>query len=321
MARKLRLQYEGAIYHVMSRGDHREDIFRDDHDREIFLKTIGEASAKTGWQVHAWCLMRNHFHLVIETPNANLVAGMKWLLGTYTGRFNRRHKLNGHLFSGRYKALFVDGSGNGYLKSVCDYLHLNPVRAKLLDPRQKLSAFAWSSYPEYLKTPHERRGWLRVDRVFGEHGIPKDSRAGRREFENRLEMRRKSEDGTESKTIVTNWFLGSDEFRKELLAQMGEAAGREHFGSEIRESEEDRADRILRQELNKIDCKEAALKEMPKGDPRKIKIARRLRCETTVTMAWIASRLQMGARTHASHLLYWHGKSKSKKRRSDNTKN
>ncbi len=149
------------------------------------------------------------------------------------------------------------------------------MRAKLLDPRQKLSAFAWSSYPEYLKTPHERRGWLRVDRVFGEHGIPKDSRAGRREFENRLEMRRKSEDGTESKTIVTNWFLGSDEFRKELLAQMGEAAGREHFGSEIRESEEDRADRILRQELNKIDCKEAALKEMPKGDPRKIKIARR----------------------------------------------
>ena len=94
--------------------------------------TLGEACGKTGWQVHALCLMPNHFHLVVETPQANLVAGMKWLLGTYTGRFNRRHKLFGHLFSGRYKALIVDGSGNGYLKTVCDYVHLNPARAKLL---------------------------------------------------------------------------------------------------------------------------------------------------------------------------------------------
>src|SRR5437667_8508196 len=99
----------------MNRGDHREDIFRNDQDRELFLETLGEACAKTDWQIHAWCLMRNHFHLVVETPKANLVDGMKWLLRTYTSRFNRRHKLFGHLFSGRYKSLFVDGSGNGYL--------------------------------------------------------------------------------------------------------------------------------------------------------------------------------------------------------------
>jgi len=84
MPRKLRVQYEGAIYHVMNRGDHREDIFHNDEDRQLFLKTLGEACAKTAWQVHAYCLMRNHFHLVVETPRANLVAGMKWLLGTYT---------------------------------------------------------------------------------------------------------------------------------------------------------------------------------------------------------------------------------------------
>ena len=110
MARKLRLEYPGAIYHVMNRGDHREPIFRDDHDREQFLTTLGEACAKTGWQVHAWCLMGNHFHLVVEIPQANLVAGMKWWLGVYTSRFNRRHKLFGHLFSGRYKSLIVDFS-------------------------------------------------------------------------------------------------------------------------------------------------------------------------------------------------------------------
>ena len=111
--RKLRVEYPGAIYHVMNRGDRREEIFRDDEDRLRFLGTLSEACVKTGWQVHALCLMPNHFHLVVETPQPNLVAGMKWFLGTYTARFNRRHKVFGHLFSGRYKALVVDGSGSG----------------------------------------------------------------------------------------------------------------------------------------------------------------------------------------------------------------
>jgi len=120
MARKLRVQYPGAIYHVMNRGDRREAIFSDDHDRQRFLDTLGEAREKTDWQVHAFCLMHNHFHLVLETPRANLVEGMQWFLGVYTSRFNHRHKEFGHLFSGRYKALIVDGSGSGYLKTVCD---------------------------------------------------------------------------------------------------------------------------------------------------------------------------------------------------------
>ena len=105
MPRKIRVQYPGAIYHVMSRGDRGEDVFLDDVDRQDFLKTLAEACQKTGWQLHAYCLMRNHFHLVVETPNANLVEGMRWLLSAYTIRLNHRHKLFGHVFSGRYKAL------------------------------------------------------------------------------------------------------------------------------------------------------------------------------------------------------------------------
>ena len=104
MPRQLRIEYHGVIYHVMNRGDRREAIFKDDADRERFLATLGEACLKTGWQVQAYCLMANHFHLVVETPQANLVPGMKWFLGTYTSRFNRRHELFGHLFSGRYKS-------------------------------------------------------------------------------------------------------------------------------------------------------------------------------------------------------------------------
>jgi REP element-mobilizing transposase RayT len=110
MPRQRRIQYEGAIYHLTSRGDRREEIFWDDLDRKSFLQTLGAACQKTGRQVHAYCLMSNHFHLVVETPRANLVEGMKWLLGTYTMRFNRRHKLSGHLFAGRYKSLLVDGA-------------------------------------------------------------------------------------------------------------------------------------------------------------------------------------------------------------------
>jgi REP element-mobilizing transposase RayT len=138
MPRPLRIEFEGAIYHVMNRGDRREPIFRDDADRKRFLETLGEACAKTDWQVHAFCRMVNPFHLVMETPQGNLVAGMKWFLGTYTARFNRRHKLFGHLFAGRYKALLVDAASPGYLRTVCEYVHLNPVRAKLLRLEQAL---------------------------------------------------------------------------------------------------------------------------------------------------------------------------------------
>jgi REP element-mobilizing transposase RayT len=104
----------------MNRGDRREDIFEDDDDRRRFLETLGQTCEKTGWQAHAYCLMSNHFHLVVETPQPNLVSGMKWLLGTYTSRFNRRHKEFGHVFPGRYKSLIVDGSGNGNPASHCD---------------------------------------------------------------------------------------------------------------------------------------------------------------------------------------------------------
>jgi putative transposase len=111
----------------MNRGDHREDLFRDDQDRRRFLDTLGETCVKTDWRVNAYCLMANHFPMVVETLRGDLVGGMKWFLSTYNSRYNRRHKLFGHLFSGRYKALVVDGSGNGYFRAVCGYVHLNPA--------------------------------------------------------------------------------------------------------------------------------------------------------------------------------------------------
>jgi REP element-mobilizing transposase RayT len=128
MGRKLRVDFPGPIYHVMSREDRREDIYEDDVDRQDFLKTLAEVCQKAKFDVHAYCLMSNHFHLVIETPEANLVAGMGWLLRAFTIGFNHRHQLTGQVFGRRYKAPLVEGSGSGCLKTVCDCVHLNRVR-------------------------------------------------------------------------------------------------------------------------------------------------------------------------------------------------
>ena len=303
MPRPLRIEYPGALYHVMNRGDRREDIFRDNRDRRLFLSTLEEVCVKAAWQVHAWCLMSNHFHLVLETPQPNLVAGMKWLLGIYTKRFNIRHKLCGHLFAGRYKALIVDGSGNGYLRTVCDYVHLNPARAKLLRPEAPLERFPWSSYGAYLNAPGGRPGWLRVDRLLGEHGIQKDSPAGRREFAKRMELRRTEEARSDYRSVRRGWYLGSEEFAQELIAAAVGQVGPSHSAARRHETEQEKAQKIVREELERAGWGEKDLPRQPKGARPKVAAAWRLRHETTLSLKWIAERLQMGSWTYVSNLL------------------
>jgi REP element-mobilizing transposase RayT len=296
MARKPRVEYPGAIYHVMNRGDHSEIVFRDHHDPELFLGTLAEACAKTDWQVHSFCLMSNHFHLVIETPRASLVDGMKWLMSTYTARFNRKHKLFGHLFSGRYKALPVDGSTTGYLKSACDYVHLNPACANLITPQQPLQDYPWSSYPLYLKPPAHRPSWLRTDRLFGEWGIPMDRPAGREQFARAFEARRQADRTNAVEDLPpSGWCIGTEQFRQELLQQMTRMPERQYGGPEWQETAEKKALRILAEQLQQRGWDSDELKIRRKGDPEKIKIARLLRTQTTMTLPWIADHLNMGA--------------------------
>jgi putative transposase len=306
MPRALRIEYPGAIYHVMNRGDRREPIFRDDLDRRRFIVTLGEVCTKTDWQMHAYVLMPNHFHFVVETPNPNLVAGMKWFLGTYTTRFNVRHRLTGHLFSGRYKAPVVDGSGNGYLRTVCDYVHLNPARANLLRADQPLDAFGWSSWPEYLKPPEQRPRWLRVDRLLGELGIPQDSVAGREQLQRHLETRRVLEKDADYKIIRRGWCLGDAQFRRELMESVRTRATENHHAETRQETSEAKARRLLTEALEALGWEKSALAQRPKGDPAKIQIAQRLRAETAVTLKWIAQELHMGSWSNVSNLLAAH---------------
>jgi len=304
MPRKLRVEYEGAIYHVMNRGDRREPIFVDDQDRELFPQTLGQACGKTAWQVHAYCLMGNHFHLVMETPRANLVAGMRWFLGTYTARFNRLHMLFGHLFSGRYKSLVVDGSGSGYLKVVCDYVQLNPVRAKLLTPEQALKEYRWSSWPEYLKSFGKRWPWLRVDRTLGAWGVEEDNVLGWRQLEQGVEQRKEmewSKENSDWKRLRRGWCWGSKSFREEMLELIGEKQGGQHHGEELRESDEQKAERLVGEMLRAAGWTEKESRNRRKGDKEKVRMAGRLREETTMSWNWITKRLAMGHWRTASH--------------------
>ena len=141
MARPLRIEYPSAIYHVTSRGNARRKIFLDDEDREVFLATLAWVVERFNWVCHAYCLMDNHFHLMIETREPNLSRGMRQLNGVYTQRFNRRHRKVGHLFQGRFKAILVER--DSYLMELCRYVVLNPVRAKMVKSPQD---HAWGSY-------------------------------------------------------------------------------------------------------------------------------------------------------------------------------
>jgi len=141
MSRPLRIEYAEAVYHVTSRGNARRSIFKDDKDRGMFLSILEETNDRYHWLCHAYCLMNNHYHLVIETPDANLSKGMRQLNGVYTMRFNRRHGSVGHVFQGRYKAIVVQKES--HLLEVCRYVVLNPVRAKVVDAPER---WRWSSY-------------------------------------------------------------------------------------------------------------------------------------------------------------------------------
>lgn len=314
MPRKPRIEFEGAIYHVMSRGNRRDDLFLDDRDRELFLDTLDEACTRCGWRIHAFILMSNHYHLLLETPEANLVVGMKWLQGTYTQRFNARHKVCGHLFQGRYKSLLVDGSGD-YFQRVGCYVHLNPARAKMIDLKGgKLLDYRWSSYPLYVDSA-KRPDWLCVDRLLGSMGLEDDA-VGQRAF--CLAMEEKAvevvTDGaavaaTEGwEDIRRGWCLGSEVFRNQMMDRLDGVIGvrgkRESFdGIATREHDEAEACRLLEAGLLALSLDEEQLKAMKKSCVEKCCIARLIRKKTCVSNEWIKRHLYMGKATNFAALL------------------
>jgi REP element-mobilizing transposase RayT len=312
MARKPRVEFEGATYHVMCRGNHQEPVFKDARDHERFLDTLGEVSERNGWLIHAFVLMGNHYHLLLETPEPNLVDGMQWLQSTYTQRFNARHRVWGHLFQGRYKALPVEQGE--YLRAVADYIHLNPVRAHAVDLENgALTDFKWSSFPCYMR-PTKRPGFLTVKRVLASHGLGDDA-SGRSCYSKYMKRRileiQHSSDPKEAdeqwEKIRRGWAFGSDEFRLKVQDALNrEVSGKRRdsfMGEEIRRHDEREAEKLVQKGLICCGITEEDLSNLKKGDDRKKLIAWYIRKKTSVRVEWIAQRLQMGVPSNFSRYM------------------
>lgn len=294
MPRPLRIEYAGALYHVTSRGNRSEAVFRTATDYEHFLTDLGGACAKTRWRVHAFCLLPDHFHLVLETPSPDLVAGMRWLLGTFANRFNRRHGVKGHLFAGRYRAVPVAPTGPYYL-AACEHVLLNPARAGRVPVSQPLASYPWGSLPWCLRPAEERPTWLATERLFAACGLAGDSPEDREAFVRALEARRPAPEPPEWRALRRGWCCGDAAFRAALLDQLQTGASVARHGMLPREAQEHLGRRILAEELVRRGWSEAELASRRKTDPQKVAIAGRLRRETTLSLRWIAGTLRMGS--------------------------
>lgn len=289
------MESEGGLYHVLNRGNYRSAIFRSDKTKAAFLKCLGEACEKTGWLIHAWCVMSNHYHLAIETPEANLVDGMRWLQGTFSTRFNRLRRTQGHLFQGRYKSLFVEPGGG--LGALCHYIHLNPVRVRLCTVDQ-LKHWRWSS-ASWLFEPKQRPGWYRAEDALEWAGGLRDTPAGRRKYRGYLQWL--SEDEPQQKALrfesmSRGWVIGTKGFRKELIKENRKMAALRELGDDEAAGAREAAWRETMQEmLGKLGRNRRDLRRDGKFADWKVAVAAAMKQRSTVTNRWLSENLAMGS--------------------------
>lgn len=314
MPRQVRVQYEDAIYHVMARGNRLDSIARTDEDREAFETTLEEVTGRTGWRVYAYALMGNHYHLVFKTPEPNLVDGMTWFQNTVTKRHNARNRLRGHLFSGRYKAVLVEE--NEYLSTLIHYVHLNPVRAKLVKVADGIESYPWCSLVDYIRPASKRRSWLAVEQGLAHLGYA-DTAAGRRKLladtegligKSRLVRAgmNQPEGASLQVTVERGWCFGSVEFREKMSRRVSdtkadtgtpESKANGYGGTQSNDHAEVAARLWIERGLDVLGVGKADLETINKTDWRKAMIVRSIRKHSSVKLDWIANELHMGVRS------------------------
>ncbi len=308
MARKPRISFPGAIYHVISRGNYRKDLFEDLGSREAFENSLFEAADFCNWLLHAYAIMSNHYHAIIETPDANLSEGMQWLQGTFANRFNRFRGEHGHVFQGRFKSPLVEPGDP--LRRVVDYVHLNPVRAGILsvtDLRHHMPSSYAQCWREQMPSRLVRTGFL------GPLHLP-NNLEGMKAYEKWLETR---EEGNPEKQAQLReefegcWIMGSEEFRRNVQTHFdGVDPALDWGGLQLHELRERQWEEVFQRELRIHKMEEKDLSFFPKLAPCKIDLSRRLREQTTASNRWIAERLQMGHPSNVSRYLRRMPKSK-----------
>lgn len=298
MARKLRVEYAGACYHVINRGNYQRDLFRGKGAAASFEACLLEAAERFGWRLHAYVVMGNHFHLAVETPEPNLSHGMKWLQGTWARRFNEFRSERGRPFQGRYKALHVE-RGHA-LAQVAHYIHLNPVRAGIVTV-ERLLEYPWSSLVRFVRK--DRPKVLVAEVVLRESGDLSDAPAGWRRYKDYLGLLAEEDKARREERfgrLSRGWAIGSDEFldqlRQEYTATRSSA---ERFGLAG-------ADRTAHDQLRALHWEDIlhrfagkwriSLEKLPapfSAEP-KVKLAAAMKAATSVSNGWLAHRLNMG---------------------------
>jgi REP element-mobilizing transposase RayT len=292
MARRLRIQFPGAIYHVINRGNYRRDLFETPEAAFAFETALGEASVSFGWVIHAFQIMRNHFHLAITTPSPNLTEGMHWLQATYALRFNRFRSESGHLFQGRYRSPLIQDAAA--LLRVVDYIHLNPVRANII-PVARAADYRWSSLARFVCGP--RPSWLTPDAWLSQLAFA-DAKDGWLHYLRHLasiplDPASQAEDEL---ALCRTWAIGTDAWKQALA--------REHChrsleldlpAEEICDLNEERWAAMLDEELKQLGRTRRDFASNPRGAPWKVILASKLRREAGAPYRWLAETLAMGS--------------------------
>jgi putative transposase len=293
MARKTRIESSDSVYHVINRGNYRSFIFKTEGAKVAFERTLFEACERAGWELLAYCILSNHFHLCLGTPRGNLSEGMRWLQATFANRFNRYRKESGHLFQGRFKSLVVE-SGQPLLTQV-NYIHLNPLRAGLetaerigsypfsslcrFPKRKSRPAFADVSWMEYLGDVSDTNGeWTRY------RNLLRLRTADNREEIEKLE-----------KAMNRGWCIGTIAFKKAVAADLNQPNAvmcLEH--EQLKEFNELRWELCLAKALKALKKSEADTTDAKRSEPWKLAIASKMKRETSVSNKWLGERLHMG---------------------------
>lgn len=300
MPRPPRLEFAGAHYHVLNRGNYRSHIFARAGARTAFLATLAETAAKQAWRVHAWAVMANHYHIALETPQPNLVEGMQWLQSTFALRFNRLRHENGHLFQGRYKSILIERGPA--LGALCHYIHLNPVRAHLCTVEQ-LAVWPWTSLT-WLHNPSQRPAWYDVDTALRHSGEQPDCAAGWNRYLTYLSWLHETDSARKAAHfdhMSKGWAIGSTTFQASLAAERLEPDQRS--ATHARSLTIAQAEALIAHQLRQLGRSAEDLRHDSKSAPWKIALAASVKQQTLVTNRWLGERLHLGSLHQVSRKL------------------
>jgi len=302
MARASRIEYDGALYHVLNRGNYRQELFTAGQAGRHFEQTLLETCARFGWRLHAYVIMSNHYHLALETPEANLTTGMQWLQSSFANRFNRVAGERGHVFQGRFKSLVVE-EGPALL-AVVNYIHLNPVRAGLVDVTH-LREYELSSFPKYLQRKDRRPGCLCGDSWLWEAGHLRPTPGGMRCYQEYLAFQEEADPANRQglhQRLCRGWYIGTQQGKEAFLGRWM-ARGGVKEGLAARQYGTDAALVLRARGLSQFGKKVSDLEQDHKGAAWKVILACWIKAQTGVSNRWLSEHLHLGATASVSRLL------------------